>query len=74
MHKFQKGRRYRDYYGCTYTVENRTAKRLTIRDQFNDCKTVGVHVDEREPERGEYARPDGKYSMCPIIRAERPLD
>jgi hypothetical protein len=74
MKKFLTGQRYRDAYGCTYTVEKRTAKRLTISDQWGDQKTIGILIDEREPERGEWARPEGLYSQCPIIRAERPLD
>ena len=74
MHKFTNGTSYTTHNDGDYKVISRTAKRMKVMDQFGAVKTVGVLIDERDPERGEWARPEGKYSMCPVIRAERPLD
>ena len=74
MYKFMNGTSYTTHNDGNYKVISRTAKRLTISDQFGAVKTVGILIDERNPERGEWARPEGKYSMCPVIRAERPID
>lgn len=50
-----------------YTVVRRTAKFVTLRrDDGHTCR-VGVKTDHR----GEWARPEGRYSMAPILMAHR---
>jgi hypothetical protein len=50
-----------------YTVVARTAKFITIEDADGRTKRVGV---KNSPE-GEWALPDGRYSMALTLRAER---
>lgn len=55
---------------CVWTFEviGRTAKFVTIRDtSTGDVSRVGVIAS---PE-GEWARPFGAFSMCPIVRPGR---
>lgn len=50
----------------SYTVVARTAKTVTIKDQFGDVRSrrVQAHMDG-----GEMIYPNGKYSMCPVLTA-----
>lgn len=50
-----------------YTVVLRTAKFITIEDADGKRKRVGV----KPSPSGEWAFPDGRYSMALILRAER---
>lgn len=50
-----------------YTVLKRTAKFITIEDHHGEVRRVGVKTDDQ----GEWALPDGNYSMAPTIRAAR---
>lgn len=72
--RFEVGRTYSTRSACdhnciySYTVVARTAKRLTLR-QPGESKTRvrGIAID-----RGvEYCLPEGRYSMAPVIRADR---
>lgn len=51
----------------TYTVVARTARFVTVRDRDGHTKRVGVKRDAT----GEWALPEGAYSMAPVIRADR---
>lgn len=51
----------------SYTVTRRSAKFVTLTDAFGDTVRVGIKTDER----GEWALPQGTYSMAPVIRADR---
>ena len=53
----------------TFTVEARTAKRMTIADGY-DTKTVGIKIDESG---NEWALPMGRYSMAPVIFSDRSI-
>jgi hypothetical protein len=50
----------------SYHVISRTAKFITVDDGYR-VKRVGVKVHDGI----EYANPDGVYSMCPSIYADR---
>jgi hypothetical protein len=49
----------------SYTVIKRTAKRITIKDKFNRIEKRGISIINGQ----EICYPEGKYSMCPVIRA-----
>lgn len=51
-----------------WTVTGRSAKFITVVDGSGRSKRVGVKRDAQ----GEWALPDGTYSMAPVIRADRP--
>lgn len=51
----------------SYIVIKRTAKFMTIKDKFGDIKRVGIKIYED----AENAYPEGNYSMCPVISANR---
>lgn len=58
--------RGRDYV-WTFTVVSRTAKFLTLEDEYGQTFRVGIRVwDGRET-----ASPLGRYSMAPMIVADR---
>jgi len=71
MQKFQTGQTYRVRSSCDwdcvfpFTVESRTAKFMVVNDGY-DSRRVGIKTDER----GEWALPQGNYSMAPVMRAE----
>lgn len=73
-HTFQIGQSYEARSACdydvvwTFTVVKRTAKFITIVDEYGDVRRVGVRVWNGS----EYASPLGTYSMAPVIGAERP--
>jgi hypothetical protein len=54
-------------YVWTFTVLSRTAKFLTIEDKYGDTSRVGVWVSDGV----EKALPMGRYSMAPVIMADR---
>ncbi len=58
-------------YDCIfeYKVLKRTAKFITIEDKFGDTKRVGISNRDGI----EKAKPEGTYSMCPVISADREL-
>ena len=72
--EFQVGATYTTRFACdadshlAYTVVKRTKKFITIEDHHGDTNRVGVTVG---CDGAEYAFPTGKYSMAPIIRADR---
>jgi hypothetical protein len=68
---FQIGTTYstgRADYVWTFTVVGRTAKFITIKDQWGDISRVGVRVSGDR----EVALPLGSYSMAPVISSDRP--
>ena len=50
-----------------WTIIKRTAKFITIQDDHGKISRVGVRVSDG----AEVADPMGRYSMSPIIRADR---
>lgn len=82
MKRFEVGKQYTMFspcdMGCTweYEVIGRTAKTVLLKpiepdwlreENREKIKRVRIIVDGQE----EWARPLGKYSMCPILRASR---
>lgn len=59
--------RGRDYV-WTFTVTARTAKFITIEDEYGKTTRVGTYVYDGI----ERALPLGRYSMAPVISADRP--
>ena len=55
----------------TFTVTARTPKRMTIDNVFGRQVVVGIKVDE---DGVEWALPMGRYSMAPVIRADREFE
>jgi hypothetical protein len=54
----------------TYTVVARTAKFITIEDDRGRTKRVGALIDSgRLSDGGEFAMPQGTFSMAPVIKA-----
>ncbi len=51
----------------SYAVVARTAKFITIRHDDGHTSRVGVKTGDR----GEWALPEGSYSMAPVIHADR---
>lgn len=75
MLKFEVGKHYNGTFigdsDVTFEFEilARTSLRISIVDALtHEVKKIGVHFDEKG---NEFAYPYGKYSMCPLIRAER---
>jgi len=54
-------------YDCvfSYKVIARTAKQITIERGRGDVVKRGVYLRDGV----EYCKPEGTYSMCPVIRA-----
>ncbi len=68
--RFEVGKTYTTRSACdydciySYTVLSRTAKQITLEIRGQKVRR-GVTVYENE----EYCRPEGNYSMCPVIHA-----
>ena len=73
MTQFEVGKTYSTRsicdYECifSYTVISRTEKTITIQDKHGKIKTCRPYIYENS----EQIKPEGSYSMCPILRAER---
>lgn len=73
MTKFEVGKTYQTRSTCdhncifTYDVIARTKKFITIKNEFDEIKRVGVS----EYDGQEWASPEGRFSMSPTIRAGR---
>lgn len=71
--KFQVGRIYQTRsicdYDCVYSykVIKRTAKTLTLLTEDNKTVVRRIYLYEGE----ESCKPEGSFSMCPIIRANK---
>lgn len=72
--KFEVGKTYATRSNCdwdtifSYKVVKRTAKFITITNSFGDVKRVGV----KDGHDGEWALPEGTFSMAPVISAATP--
>jgi hypothetical protein len=70
---FETGRTYTTRFACdasmvlSYTVVKRTAKFVTLETPHGETVRVGIKTDDE----GEWALPQGSYSMAPVIRASR---
>jgi hypothetical protein len=75
--KFEIGNTYSTRSACdwdtiySYTVVARTAKTITIEDKHGHKSKRGVKSDYDGVSEACY--PDGRYSMCPVIKADRQL-
>lgn len=73
--KFEPGKTYTcrsiGDHNCIYSykVTARTEKTITIRE--DNEKERRVKVQKPDADGVEWAYPNGRYSMCPIIRASR---
>lgn len=56
-------------YECiwTYTVTARTAKFVTLRDEYGEVKRAGIRMWDDV----EACSPHGRYSMSPTLRADK---
>ena len=54
----------------TWTVVARTAKFVTFRDEFGEDRRVRV----KEDRDGEWAMPQGRFSMAPVVHASNPTE
>ena len=69
--KFETGKTYKvrsiGDHNCVWTYEiiRRTAQTIRLMDEAGKAKTCRVRVVDGE----EVCYPDGRYSMCPVLRA-----
>jgi len=74
-HTFQIGNTYSARSACnydtvwTFAVIKRTAKFITIKDEYGEIRRVGV----RTWNGVEFASPLGTYSMAPVLSADKAL-
>lgn len=77
VQKFQIGKTYSTRAACdwdtiySWTVIARTTKTVTLKDRHGEISKRGVKADYDGTSEACY--PDGKYSMCPVIKADREL-
>lgn len=77
MIKFEVGRSYQARsagdHNCIWTFEvtARTAKFVTLLEESGEVRRVGVLVTDGS---GEWCKPFGTYSLCPVLRAERSVE
>lgn len=75
MKMFEVGKTYTCRSACnheciyTYTVVARTPKTITVREEDGSTKRLKIIKGLSEYNGAESVYPEGKYSMCPIIRA-----
>lgn len=73
MTKFQIGKTYSTRSACDYetvyswTVIARTAKQMTLEDRWGHQEKRGIYLWNET----EHCKPNGTYSMCPVINAEK---
>ncbi len=74
MKRFETGKEYYARSACqhdciwTFKIISRTEKRMKIEDEHGAVKTIGITA---EAPRQEIAFPLGKYSLCPVLTAEK---
>lgn len=72
MKKFETGKYYEARYPTDYELRpaweviKRTPKTVTLKNR-GEVVTKKIHSDDE----GEFAFPDGRYSMCAVVRAKR---
>lgn len=77
IQKFEIGKTYSTRAACdwdtiySWTVISRTAKTVTLEDKHGHVCKRGVKPDYDGIAEACY--PDGRYSMCPVIKADREL-
>lgn len=78
MTKFEVGKSYQARsagdHDCiwTFTVTARTAKFVTLTEESGEVRRVGSLVSGFDG--GEWCKPFGTYSLCPVLRAERSVE
>lgn len=71
--KFESGKTYSTRSACdhncvfSYEVVKRTTKTVTLKDNYGKQTRRGV----KERNGIEFCYPEGVYSMCPVLTAER---
>ena len=74
-HKFEIGQTYSTRSACdyeavfSYRVIARTAKTVTLENRHGHVSRRGITTDGYGC---EYCRPQGRYSMAPVITADNP--
>lgn len=74
-HKFEIGQTYSTRSACdyeaifSYRVIARTAKTVTLENRHGHISRRGIAIDGYGC---EYCRPQGRYSMAPVIIADNP--
>lgn len=77
IQKFEIGKTYSTRSACdwdtifSYTVIARTEKTVTLEDKHGHVSRRGVKPDYDGVAEACY--PEGRYSMCPLIKADREL-
>ncbi len=54
-----------------FTVTKRTARFVTLSGEGQAAKRCKIKIDVEGPENVEFAFPFGRYSMAPVIKADR---
>lgn len=71
--RFEVGKTYTTRSICdhnciySYLVVKRTAKQIHLRTQGKDTVKRGIYIYEGV----EHCKPEGTYSMCPVINANK---
>lgn len=80
MKQFEVGKTYTSRSSCDsnciyeWKVIKRTEKTITIVEIIGKHKGTSKRVKiQKSDAAAEFAYPDGRYSMCPLMRAERHL-
>ena len=77
MMKFETGKTYHMSSACdhncvwTYTVTARTAQTITLASDRNEVIRCRINKQVSEYRNAESVFPLGKYSMCPILSADK---
>ena len=76
MKKFEVGKRYSMRSICNseciwvYEVIARTACTVTLKNENGEIKKCRISKKDSEYANAETVLPEGKYSMCPKLRAD----
>lgn len=77
MKKFEIGKEYKMTSICdsncvwTYKVIARTACMITLEDEKGKTKKCRINKQLSEMNGAEVVYPEGRYSMCPTLRANK---
>lgn len=77
MQTFELGKTYATTSICnsdcvfSYKVVKRTATTVTMINKFGEQKTYRINKKVSEYRKAETIFPEGNYSMCPVISADK---